>query len=109
MAQNDIIVYNFLKLKDISRQMSYITGALSDVKDFVSNARNSASDYWQGAGYDAFSERVQVLNDSLNKLYEQIDESRKKLDYAIETEQQNEEEIRKNTVEVLTVDDIFNV
>ena len=107
MAQNDIIVYNFLHLENLSTRMSWIVTALDDVKKLSAKSGESAKEYWQGQAYEAFLKRITDMNKSLDKLYEQVSASKAKLDTAIEMEKENEADIMQNTVDGLSADEIF--
>lgn len=107
MAKNDIIVYNFLHLENLSTRMGWVIEALDDVKKLSKQSGEAAKEYWQGQAYDVFQNRVTDMNKYLDKLYEQVSASKSKLDKAIEMEKQNESDILKNTVGELTADNIF--
>ena len=109
MAQNDVIVYNFVHLQNLSTRMSWIVSALENVKELTAKSCQSAEEYWQGNAYEAFVNRATEMNKSLDKLYEQVSASKEKLDKAIALEKENEADILQNTVGGLSADDIFNI
>lgn len=107
MAQNDIIVYNFLHLQTLSTRMGWVVEALNEVKKLSAKSGESAGEFWQGQAYDAFIGRLTEMNKSLDKFYEQVSSSKEKLDTAIDMEKRNETDITQTTVGGLSADEIF--
>lgn len=71
------------------------------------SVKDEVSEYWQGKAYEAFAARFADMNQAIDKLYQQIDASRQKLDKAIALERQNEENLTAHTVGRLSADNIF--
>lgn len=107
MAEGNILVYKLDELDSCSKKMGQVTEALERVKNLSASLKDGASEYWQGKAYDAFNKRFADMNQAIDKLYEQIDSNKKKLDKAIELERQNEEDLTNNTVGRLSADNIF--
>lgn len=107
MADKDIIVFNFQELMSISNNMSVITSVLENVRNTTDSLKTSSSDFWQGEAHEAFLKRVTDMETSLQKLYDQVDKSRKKLDTAIQLETQNEDSLTQKTVGGLSAEEIF--
>lgn len=107
MAEGNILVYKLDELYGCSKKMGQVAEALERVKNLSASLKDGVSDYWQGKAYDAFNKRFADMNQAIDKLYQQIDSNKKKLDKAIELERQNEEDLTNNTVGRLSADNIF--
>lgn len=107
MAEGNILVYKLDELDGCSNKMGQVAEALERVKNLSASLKDGASDYWQGKAFDAFNKRFADMNQAIDKLYQQIESNKKKLDKAIELERQNEEDLTNNTVGRLSADNIF--
>lgn len=107
MAENDILVYKFDELDNCLNKMGQVAEALDTVRKEYENMKNGISDYWQGDACEAYVSRFDETNNAIDKLYQQIDTNRKKLDKAISIERQNEEDIGSGIVGGLSADNIF--
>lgn len=107
MADGNILVYKFDELDSCSKQMGHVADALDRVKKISASLKEGTSEYWQGKAYEEFNKRFAEMNQAIEKLYQQIDANKKKLDKAIELERQNEEDLTNNTVGRLSAENIF--
>lgn len=107
MADQNILVYKFSELERCSSRMGQVTEALERLHSTAENAKNSVCDYWQGDAYEAFIDRFSKLQGALEKLHEQIDRNKQKLDKAIALEKENEQSLSSQTVGGLSADNIF--
>lgn len=107
MTQDNVIVYNFAQLEGLSVRIGAVSDALENVRGIFEKTAAGTDEYWQGQAHDAFASRMEEMNVSLSKLYEQVSVCREKLDKAIELEKQNETDITQKTVGELSADDIF--
>lgn len=104
---DNILVYKLDELEKCSRKMGQVAEALENVRNISSSLKDGTADYWQGKAYEAFNKRFSDMNQAIDKLYQQIDSNKNKLDKAIELERQNEEDLTQNTVGRLSADNIF--
>ncbi|MGN0692572.1 MAG: WXG100 family type VII secretion target [Oscillospiraceae bacterium] len=106
MADN-VLVYKFSELEQCSADMGKAAEALGRIRTELKRLTESADADWQGKAYSAFAERSSLLIKAAEKLYEQVNSNKSKLDKAIALQKQNEEDITKNTVGSLSASDIF--
>lgn len=107
MSENNILVYRFDELDKCSNKMGQVVQALEEVKSMSENVKNGVGEHWQGEAYEAFSARFLDMNQAIDKLFQQINSNKQKLDKAIALERQNEEDLNTNTVGRLSADNIF--
>lgn len=107
MSENNILVYRFDELDKCSNKMGQVVQALEEVKSVSENVKNGVGEHWQGEAYEAFSARFSDMNQAIDKLFQQINSNKQKLDKAIALERQNEEDLNTNTVGRLSADNIF--
>ncbi len=103
----DILVYKFDDLERCSSRMGEVSEALSEIKTLIDRVNSGTDVYWQGRAHNEFTSRLTSMTEAVEKLYEQVEKSREKLDKAIDLERQNEEDLTNNTVGRLSADKIF--
>ena len=104
---DNILVYKFDELDQCSAEMSQAVQALDEIKKALKATVDSSESFWSGKAHDAFIERCNKMNDTVNKLFSDIDSTKKKLDKAIELEKQNESNIQNHVVGGIPASDIF--
>ena len=107
MADSTVLVYKFDELERCSGRMGQVAEALDRVRSIITNLKSGVGDYWQGEACEAFEVRFANMNQAIEKLYNQVNTNKQKLDKAIALERQNEEDLTSNTVGRLSADNIF--
>lgn len=102
-----VLVYRFDELDSCSAKLGTVLEAISNIKIISEDLRIRTDDYWIGKASDAFEGQMKKMTASIEKLYNDIERSKDKLDKAITLEKQNEENITSNIVNSLSADGIF--
>lgn len=102
-----VLVYKFDELDQCSLEMGQVIGALSELKNALKTATDNSESFWKGKAHNAFTQRCKDMNQAVDKLYNNIDSNKKKLDKAIELAKENESDINTRIVGNLPAGDIF--
>lgn len=103
---DEYMKYGFDELDQCGLRLFNIIKATETIKDSYDGVASNLQSSWEGQARNAFDERAKHFKDSINKLYEELMDSKNKLDYAVSTMRPTEELLVKK-VDQLNDDDIF--
>ena len=107
MPLTESLKYNFDVLESCVTRMGNIAVNTDDIKNELCDICVSMGSSWKGEAHNAFAERTKRLIENLDTLYNQVIESREKMDKAVAIQKANEENIGNSTVGNLNVGNIF--